>query len=66
MKRNFKITGVVAAMMLTTASYAQAETLRLLTWGSYAPDELVQKFEERYPDITVEVTFSNKIGRAHV
>jgi spermidine/putrescine transport system substrate-binding protein len=30
-----------------------------LTWGSYAPDELVQKFEAEYPDIDVEVTFSN-------
>ncbi|MCF3934841.1 extracellular solute-binding protein [Acuticoccus sp. M5D2P5] len=41
------------------AGSANAETLRLLTWGSYAPDELVQKFEEEYPDIDVEVTFSN-------
>jgi spermidine/putrescine transport system substrate-binding protein len=30
-----------------------------LTWGSYAPEELVKKFEAKYPDITVEVTFSN-------
>ncbi|MBO6835632.1 MAG: extracellular solute-binding protein [Alphaproteobacteria bacterium] len=37
----------------------QAETLRLLTWGSYAPEEVIQKFEEKYPDIDVEVTFSN-------
>ncbi|GHA41690.1 putrescine-binding periplasmic protein [Amylibacter ulvae] len=51
--------GLIAALMLTTASYANAETLRLLTWGSYAPEELVQKFQEKYPDITVEVTFSN-------
>jgi ABC-type glycerol-3-phosphate transport system substrate-binding protein len=41
---------------------AQAETLRLLTLGSYAPDELVKKFEAKYPDITVEVTFSNNEG----
>lgn len=38
---------------------AQAETLRLLTWGSYAPDELIEKFEAENPDIDVEVTFSN-------
>lgn len=38
---------------------AQAETLRLLTWGSYAPEAVVKKFEEKYPDIKVEVTFSN-------
>lgn len=49
--------GLLAASVMTTA--AHAETLRLLTWGSYAPDELIKKFEEKYPDITVEVTFSN-------
>lgn len=59
MTLKYKTTGLVAALMLTTASFAQAETLRILTWGSYAPDALVQKFEERYPDIDVEVTFSN-------
>lgn len=46
------------AMMLV-AGTASAETLRLLTWGSYAPDEVVKLFEEEYPDIKVEVTFSN-------
>lgn len=45
--------------ILAAGAAANAETLRLLTWGSYAPDELVQKFEELYPDIDVEVTFSN-------
>ena len=57
---NLKITiaGLMAATMLT-ATAAQAETLRLLTWGSYAPEELIKKFEEKYPDIDVEVTFSN-------
>ena len=45
---------VVATM---TAPMAQAETLRLLTWGSYAPEALIKKFEEKYPDIDVEVTF---------
>ncbi len=49
--------GLLATTVLTTA--AQAETLRLLTWGSYAPEELIQKFEAKYPDIKVEVTFSN-------
>ena len=50
--------GLLATTVMATAP-AQAETLRLLTWGSYAPDELVKKFEAKYPDITVEVTFSN-------
>ncbi|AKH98944.1 spermidine/putrescine-binding periplasmic protein [Hoeflea sp. IMCC20628] len=52
----------MAGLLATTvmaAVPAQAETLRLLTWGSYAPDELVKKFEAQNPDITVEVTFSN-------
>lgn len=38
---------------------AQAETLRLLTWGNYAPEEVISRFEAEYPDITVEVTLSN-------
>jgi len=49
--------GLLAATMMSTS--AQAETLRLLTWGSYAPNELVKKFEAKYPGVTVEVTFSN-------
>lgn len=54
---------LMAATILTGAlmgaTTAQAETLRLLTWGSYAPEEVVKLFEEKYPDIDVEVTFSN-------
>lgn len=48
---------VVAISFSATAS--QAETLRLLTWGGYAPDAVIKIFEEAYPDIEVEVTFSN-------
>jgi len=59
MNKKYAITGVIAGLMLASTSLASAETLRLLTWGSYAPEELIQKFEERYPDIDVEVTFSN-------
>ncbi|MEX0760259.1 MAG: extracellular solute-binding protein [Tistlia sp.] len=51
--------GVVTLAMLAGMPGAQAETLRLLTWGSYAPEEVVRLFEEKYPDIDVEVTFSN-------
>jgi len=50
---------LVAALALGATGIASAETLRLLTWGSYAPDNLVKMFEEKYPDINVEVTFSN-------
>ena len=35
-----------------------ADTLRLLTWGGYAPENVVQRFEEE-TGIEVEVTFSN-------
>ncbi|WP_238370886.1 extracellular solute-binding protein [Heliomarina baculiformis] len=59
MKTSLKLMLAGTAMGLTAGSMASAETLRLLTWGSYAPDELIQKFEEEYPDIDVEVTFSN-------
>ncbi|MGI3167561.1 extracellular solute-binding protein [Pseudooceanicola sp. C21-150M6] len=55
-----KFRALLAGTALVLASTtAQAETLRLLTWGSYAPDEVVKLFEEKYPDIDVEVTFSN-------
>ena len=46
------------ALALSPASAAGAETLRLLTWGKYAPDELVAKFKEE-TGIDVEVTVSN-------
>lgn len=58
-KTAMTVTGLAAALTLGTAGVSAAETLRLLTWGSYAPEELIQKFEEKYPDIDVEVTFSN-------
>ncbi len=50
---------IVATLALSVANLASAETLRLLTWGSYAPDNIIKMFEEKYPDIEVEVTFSN-------
>ncbi len=53
-------TTALAVAVLAAASAAQAEqTLRLLTWGSYAPDKVIEMFEAKYPDIKVEVTFSN-------
>lgn len=42
--------------MLTTS--AQAEELRLLTWGGYAPQEVIDQFEQE-TGITVKVTKSN-------
>lgn len=45
------------AMMLSTVAL-QADTLRLLTWGGYAPEEVVALFEAETGH-TVEVTKSN-------
>ena len=59
MKRSHKAFLAATAALILGISSAEAETLRLLTWGSYAPDELIAKFEKKYPDIKVEVTFSN-------
>lgn len=44
--------------VLALAAPANAETLRLLTWGGYAPDAVIDKFEEATGH-TVEVTLSN-------
>lgn len=51
--------GTLTLAILALAPGAEAETLRLLTWGTYAPDKVIEMFEEKYPDIDVEVTFSN-------
>ncbi len=48
-----------AGALLAISNGANAETLRLLTWGGYAPDNVIQLFEKEYPDIDVEVTLSN-------
>jgi len=45
--------------LLPTAAELRAETLRLLTWGGYAPEALVKKFEAENPGVKVEVTLSN-------
>ena len=51
------VSSVLAATALS-ASFAQADTLRLLTWGGYAPDDVIAKFEAETGH-TVEVTTSN-------
>jgi len=57
MRLKLTIAALFAATAMTITS-ASAETLRLLTWGNYAPDGLIKKFEAKYPDIDVEVTVS--------
>ncbi len=49
---------LASTMLAGLASVAQADTLRLLTWGGYAPDDVVAMFEEQTGH-TVEVTKSN-------
>lgn len=48
----------VAALAVVGMSPVQAETLRLLTWGGYAPDAVVEAFTAE-TGIDVEVTLSN-------
>lgn len=49
---------LASTLLAGLASVAQADTLRLLTWGGYAPDDVVAMFEEQTGH-TVEVTKSN-------
>lgn len=53
------LASVLPLLALGATSVTSAETLRLLTWGSYAPENVIKLFNEEYPDIDVEVTFSN-------
>ena len=55
---NIRATIVAASVLAITAGAAQAEELRLLTWGGYAPDDVVALFEEE-TGIDVQVTLSN-------
>lgn len=57
----FRVLAISAltGLLVCAVTSAGAQTLRLLTWGNYAPDEVVQKFEAKYPNIHVEVTLSN-------
>ncbi len=56
MTTKLHLASVAAALLL--AAPANAETLRLLTWGGYAPDAVIDMFEEQTGH-TVEVTLSN-------
>jgi spermidine/putrescine transport system substrate-binding protein len=49
---------MAGALALAGAPPAGAQTLRLLTWGDYAPEAVIKKFKEE-TGITVEVTISN-------
>jgi len=60
MKFKNVIMGTVASgvLMVGSMTAAQAETLRLLTWGGYAPDSVIELFKKE-TGIDVEVTKSN-------
>lgn len=46
-------------LLAGVVSISSAKELRILTWGGYVPDELIQRFEAKYPDIEIKVTTSN-------
>ncbi len=58
MKRLLRKSTLLMASTLVVSSSLKAETLRLLTWGGYAPQEVVEKFEKK-TGIKVNVTKSN-------
>lgn len=58
MIRTVHLTVAASAMAALLGSAAHAETLRLLTWGGYAPEAVVDAFQKE-TGITVEVTLSN-------
>jgi len=53
-----KVAFLLLCCMVAFSTAAQAETLKLLTWKGYAPQELVDKFQKE-TGVTVEVTYSN-------
>lgn len=56
MRTTFVLSTATAVMLSSVA--VQADTLRLLTWGGYAPDDVIAMFEAETGH-TVEVTKSN-------
>lgn len=59
MRMKFALAATTALALFVASSAAGAETLRLLTWGGYAPDNVIKLFEAANPGTTVEVTLSN-------
>ena len=58
MKSIKKLTAVAAVVAMSASQFASAETLRLLTWGGYAPEVVISQFTKE-TGIDVEVTKSN-------
>jgi spermidine/putrescine transport system substrate-binding protein len=57
MMKKLLLFSVALVLALSTSALAE-ETLKILTWKGYAPQELVDKFEKE-TGIKVELTFSN-------
>ncbi len=58
MKKSIAFSTAAAVDIMGSVSIANADTLRLLTWGGYAPEDVVAKFEAETGH-SVEVTKSN-------
>ena len=58
MKTTRILAAAVLALGLAGAASAQEKTLRLLTWGDYAPADIVAQFEKE-SGYKVEITLSN-------
>ncbi|MBF0279231.1 MAG: extracellular solute-binding protein [SAR324 cluster bacterium] len=60
MRRSFKklFIAMLAVALVAVVSPVEAETLRLLTWGGYAPKEVIEQFEKE-TGIEVKMTKSN-------
>ena len=58
MKIKFTTLALAAAALMTSAAHADDKTLRLLTWGGYAPKDVIEQFTKE-TGIKVEVTTSN-------
>ncbi len=58
MKSPLSFVALAALIVTSSGVHAQDNTLRLLTWGGYAPKEVVEQFTKE-TGIKVEVTLSN-------
>jgi spermidine/putrescine transport system substrate-binding protein len=58
MKIKFTTLALAAAALMTSAAHADDKTLRLLTWGGYAPKDVIEQFTKE-TGYKVEVTTSN-------
>jgi spermidine/putrescine transport system substrate-binding protein len=58
MKPTLTLSALAVLFLATSAAHADDKTLRLLTWGGYAPKEVIEQFTQE-TGYKVEVTTSN-------